>query len=138
MARTAPFETWANAFLNLPCASWPVRNRQRPAAVGAPHPGLPRTLVVAAERDGATPYRGALELQRRLGAGAALVTERDSGHHGVVGGRNDCVDRHVERYLLTGDTAGRRVTCGPHPEPAPVSLDGRAASARGALLPPAV
>ncbi|MFD3679517.1 alpha/beta fold hydrolase [Streptomyces sp. NPDC058613] len=138
LARTAPFETWANAFLNLPCASWPIRDRQRPVAVGAPHPGLPRTLVVAAERDGATPYRGALELQRRLGAEAALVTERGAGHHGVVGGRNDCVDRHVERYLLTGDTAGWRVTCGPHPEPAPVSLDGRAASARGALLPPAV
>lgn len=137
LARTAPFETWANAFLNLPCASWPVRDRQRPLAVGAPHPGLPRTLVVAAERDGATPHQGALELQRRLGAGAALVTELGSGHHGVVGGRNDCVDRHVERYLLTGDTSGWRVTCGPHPEPAPVSLDGRAASA-GALLPPAV
>lgn len=138
LARTAPFETWANAFLNLPCAYWPVRDRQRPVDVGAPRSGPARTLVVAAERDGATPYRGALELQRRLGAGAALVTERGAGNHGVVGGRNACVDRHVERYLLTGDTSGWRVTCGPHPEPAPVSLDGRATSARGALLPPAV
>ncbi len=139
LARTAPFETWSNAFLNLPCASWPVRARQRPVAVGGARPArLPRTLIVAAERDGATPYSGALELQRRLGAEAALVTEKGAGTHGVFGGRNDCVDRHVERYLLTGDTAGWRVTCAPHPEPAPVSLDDRAARARGAVLPPVV
>lgn len=139
LARTAPFETWPNAFLNLPCAYWPVRERQRPVPVGArPGAPLPRTLIVAAERDGATPYRGALELQRRLGSEAALVTEKGAGSHGVVGGRNGCVDRHVERYLLTGDTSGWRVTCAPHPEPAPVSLDDRAASAPRALLPPVV
>ncbi|MFD8951487.1 alpha/beta hydrolase [Streptomyces xanthophaeus] len=138
MARRAPFETWANAFLNLPCAYWPVPVPQQPVDVGSAAAALPATLVVAAERDGATPYPGALELLRRLGAGAALVTEEGAGSHGVVGGRNDCVDRHVERYLLTGDTPGRNVTCAPHPEPAPVSLDDRAASARGALLPPVV
>ncbi|WP_240805171.1 alpha/beta hydrolase [Streptomyces sp. A1547] len=142
LARRAPFETWANAFLNLPCAYWPVAERQQPVAVGAQPAAIPRTLVVAAERDGATPYPGALELQRRLGDGAALVTEEGAGAHGVVGGRNDCVDRHVERYLLTGDTSGWRVTCAPHPEPAPVSLDDRAARTPGkvprAVLPPVV
>ncbi|OKK22660.1 protease [Streptomyces sp. CB00455] len=138
LARRAPFETWANAFLNLPCAYWPVRTGHQPVAVGSRPVRLPRTLIVAAERDGATPYRGALELQRRLGPQAALVTERGAGAHGVVGGRNDCVDRHVERYLLTGDTSGWRVTCAPHPEPAPVSLDDRAARAPRALLPPVV
>ncbi|WP_254384571.1 alpha/beta hydrolase [Streptomyces sp. TBY4] len=142
LARTAPFETWANAFLNLPCAFWPVRERQRPVDVGArPGAPLPRTLIVAAELDGATPYGGALELQRRLGPRAGLVTEAGAGTHGVVGGRNGCVDAHMERYLLTGDTPGRRVTCAPHPEPAPVSLDDRAAVAQGhprALLPPVV
>ncbi|AZM93372.1 alpha/beta hydrolase [Streptomyces sp. W1SF4] len=141
LARRAPFETWANAFLNLPCASWPVSERQHPVNVGAvgAAPGrLPGTLIVAAERDGATPQAGALELQGRLGARAALVTERRAGTHGVAGGRNACVDRHVERYLLTGATPGWRVTCAPHPEPAPVSLDDRAAGASRALLPPAV
>ncbi|MER6446151.1 protease [Streptomyces venezuelae] len=138
LARRAPFETWANAFLNLPCASWPVRERQRPVAVGSQPELLPPTLVVAAERDGATPYAGALELQRRLGAAASLVTEKGAGSHGVAGGRNGCVDRHVERYLLTGATPGWRVTCAPHPEPAPVSLDDRAASTHRALLPPVV
>ncbi|MBP2347200.1 alpha/beta hydrolase [Streptomyces virginiae] len=138
LARTAPFETWANAFLNLPCASWPVRGRQAPVPVGSQPEPLPRTLVVAAERDGATPYPGALELQRRLGTRASLVTETGAGSHGVAGGRNGCVDRHVERYLLTGATPGWRVRCAPHPEPAPVSLDDGAAGARRALLPPVV
>ncbi|MET9607758.1 alpha/beta fold hydrolase [Streptomyces sp. NPDC006512] len=146
LAVRAPFETWANAFLNLPCAFWPVPERQRPVAVGAPAAaragsppaGLPGTLIVAAERDGATPHRGALELQRRLGPRAALVTEVGAGAHGVAGGRNACVDRRVERYLLTGATPGWRTACAPHPEPAPVSLDDRAASAPRALLPPVV
>ncbi|MEU7551608.1 alpha/beta hydrolase [Streptomyces sp. NPDC044571] len=141
-ARRAPFEAWPNTFLNLPCAYWPAAGRQQPVAVGGQPDALPRTLIVAAERDGATPYPGALELQRRFGRQAALVTERGAGTHGVVGGRNDCVDRHVERYLLTGATAGWRVSCAPHPEPAPVSLDDRAASTTGeaprALLPPVV
>ncbi|WP_030767946.1 alpha/beta hydrolase [Streptomyces sp. NRRL F-2664] len=138
LARTAPFVTWANAFLNLPCASWPVRDRPSPVAVGARSERLPGTLVVAAERDGVTPYPGALELQRRLGPGVSLVTESGAGSHGVVGGRNGCVDRHVERYLLTGATPGWRARCAPHPEPAPVSLDDRAASAPRALLRPVV
>ncbi|MGW7341915.1 alpha/beta fold hydrolase [Streptomyces sp. NPDC054854] len=138
LARRAPFETWPNAFLNLPCAFWPVAERQRPVAVGAAPARLPRTLIVAAERDGATPHRGALELQRRLGPRAALVTEERAGNHGVAGGRNACVDRRVERYLLTGATPGWRTACAPHPEPAPVSLDDRAAGAPRALLPPVV
>ncbi|MER5929477.1 alpha/beta hydrolase [Streptomyces sp. NPDC002054] len=139
LAGRAPFAAWGQAWLNLPCAFWPVSPRQQPVAVGGPAAArLPRTLIVAAERDAATPYRGALELQRRLGGGAALVTEWGAGTHGVAGGRNACVDRHVERYLLTGETAGRRAGCAPHPEPAPVSLDGRAAATRGSALPPAV
>ncbi|MET9959189.1 alpha/beta hydrolase [Streptomyces sp. NPDC006326] len=141
-ARRAPFEAWANTFLNLPCAYWPAAGRHQPVAVGVRPDAIPPTLIVAAERDGATPYPGALELQRRLGPRAALVTERGAGAHGVSGGRNDCVDRHVERYLLTGATAGWRATCAPHPEPAPVSLDDRAASTSGkaprALLPSVV
>ncbi|MCX4528683.1 MULTISPECIES: alpha/beta hydrolase [unclassified Streptomyces] len=140
LARRAPLETWANAFTNLPCAYWPVagRLRQRPVDVGSQPTPLPPTLIVAAERDGATPYPGALELLRRLGPAAALVTEAEAGTHGVAGGRNECVDLHVERYILTGDTPGRSVTCAPHPEPAPVSLDDRAAGTLRVPLPPVV
>ncbi|MFE3253532.1 alpha/beta hydrolase [Streptomyces sp. NPDC059209] len=132
LAKVAPFETWDNAWMNLPCAFWPAP-RQRPADVRTRAGELPPTLILAAERDAATPYRGALELQRRL-AGSVLVTERDAGTHGIAGGTNECVNDHVEAYLLTGKTPVRRAECAPHAEPNPVSLDER--SGRG--LPPVV
>jgi pimeloyl-ACP methyl ester carboxylesterase len=127
LARRAPFETWDNVWTNLPCAFWPWHHA--PVDVRAGRGALPRTLILAAERDAATPYRGALEMQRRL-AGSALVTERDAGTHGVAWGTNSCVDRLLERYLLTGRTPARRTVCAPHAEPNPVSLERRGAGAR--------
>ncbi|MGW7053027.1 alpha/beta hydrolase [Streptomyces sp. NPDC054887] len=124
LAARAPFETWDNAWMNLPCAYWSAP-RQEPLDVGAGPGELPPTLILAAERDAATPYRGALELHRRL-AGSALVTERDAGTHGIGGGANRCVNGHLETYLLTGRTPVRRAECAPHREPNPVSLDERA------------
>ncbi|WP_024755094.1 alpha/beta hydrolase [Streptomyces exfoliatus] len=134
LAERAPFETWDNAWMNLPCAYWKA-HRQRPLDVRTGPGALPPVLILAAERDAATPYAGALELQRRL-SGSALVTERDAGTHGIAGGPNACVNGYLERYLLTGAvpaaekgpemTPVRRASCAPHPEPDPVSLDGRA------------
>ncbi|WP_093798465.1 alpha/beta hydrolase [Streptomyces sp. Wb2n-11] len=124
LALRAPFETWDNVWMNLPCAYWSAP-RQQPLDVGAGPGELPPTLILAAERDAATPYPGALELQRRL-AGSVLVTERDAGTHGIGGGENACVNGHLETYLLTGRTPVRRAQCAPHREPNPVSLDERA------------
>ncbi|MFF0742170.1 alpha/beta hydrolase [Streptomyces sp. NPDC004111] len=121
LARRAPFETWDNAWMNLPCAYWSAP-RQRPLDVRTARGALPPTLILAAERDAATPYKGALELRKRL-PGAALVTEEDAGTHGIGGGANACVNGHLERYLLTGKTPVRRAECAPHREPNPVSLD---------------
>ncbi|MCT4352351.1 alpha/beta fold hydrolase [Streptomyces sp. Je 1-79] len=100
LAKTAPFETWDNVWANLPCAYWKTP-RQRPLDVRTAPGVLPPVLILAAERDAATPYAGALELQRRL-SGAALVTERDAGTHGIGGGANACVNGYLESYLLTG------------------------------------
>ncbi|MGV9252410.1 alpha/beta hydrolase [Streptomyces sp. NPDC003697] len=127
LARVAPFETWGNVWMNLPCAYWPVP-RQRPLDVRTRPGELPPTLILAAERDAATPYDGALELHRRL-AGSVLVTERDAGTHGVVGGGNRCVDAHLEAYLLQDRLPGRRAVCAPRPEPRPERPGSR--SARG-------
>ncbi|WP_329114671.1 alpha/beta hydrolase [Streptomyces sp. NBC_01353] len=128
LAKLAPFETWDNAWMNLPCAYWKAP-RQKPLDVRTGPGVLPPVLILAAERDAATPYEGALELQRRLW-GSALVTERDAGTHGIGGGPNACVNGHLETYLLTGAVPGktpvRRASCAPHPEPDPVSLERRA------------
>ncbi|MGW8731396.1 alpha/beta hydrolase [Streptomyces sp. NPDC055808] len=133
LAVTAPFETWDNAWMNLPCAYWPAP-QQKPVDVGARPGALPPTLILAAERDAATPYPGALELQRRL-PGSVLITEKDAGTHGIAGGANACVNGYVEDYLLNGRTPVRRAACAPHREPNPVSLDERAAGRPGHVLP---
>lgn len=124
LAQRAPFETWDNVWMNLPCAFWSAP-RQQPLDVRTAPGELPPTLILAAERDAATPYAGALELQRRL-AGSVLITEEDAGTHGIGGGENSCVNQHLEDYLLLGKTPVRRASCAPHPEPDPVSLDRRA------------
>jgi pimeloyl-ACP methyl ester carboxylesterase len=112
----APFITWSNAWMNLPCATWPVR-RQRPVDVRS-HLGLPGVLIVQSTGDAATPYSGALELHRRL-AGSRLVTEKDAGSHGVTGLVNPCVNAQVDAYLLSGTLAPGDVVCPPHATPVP-------------------
>jgi pimeloyl-ACP methyl ester carboxylesterase len=114
--RDHPFMTWANAWMNLPCATWPVKQRT-PVDVTSGK-GLPPVLIVQAERDAATPYGGALELHRRL-KGSRLVTERDAGSHGVTGLVNPCVNDRVDTYLLTGRLDRTDVTCAPHAMPKP-------------------
>jgi pimeloyl-ACP methyl ester carboxylesterase len=117
LARVAPFETWDNVWMNLPCAYWQAP-RQQPLDVRTGPGELPPTLILAAERDAATPYDGALELRRRL-SGSVLVTERDAGTHGLAGGPNRCVNGHMEAYLLEGRLPAGRTGCAPHPEPKP-------------------
>ncbi|MEU5686188.1 protease [Streptomyces venezuelae] len=128
LARVAPFETWDNAWMNLPCAYWKAP-RQQPVDVGTHEGALPPTLILAAERDAATPYQGAQELNRRL-AGSVLVTEREAGTHGIGGGPNKCVNAHLDAYLLKGELPVRRAaSCAPRKEPRP-STEVRAALPR--------
>ncbi|MFJ8106438.1 alpha/beta hydrolase [Streptomyces sp. NPDC096132] len=115
LARVAPFETWDNVWANLPCAYWPAA-RQKPLDVRTGPGELAPTLILAAERDAAAPYDGALEMHRRL-SGSVLVTERDSGTHGIAGGANPCVNGHLDAYLLEGRLPGRRAACAGHAEP---------------------
>nr|WP_258396701.1 alpha/beta hydrolase [Streptomyces sp. Amel2xB2] len=132
-----PFLTWSNAWLNLPCATWPVK-QQRPVEVGADK-GLPHVLITQAERDAATPYGGALEVHKRF-KGSRLITERDAGSHGITNVENDCINKRVDAYLLKGTVGGKDVTCGPHKEPAPQLVPSLAqpdAQPGGAALPKA-
>ncbi|MFE9609996.1 alpha/beta hydrolase [Streptomyces sp. NPDC006012] len=134
LARVAPFETWDNVWTNLPCAYW-TAPRQRPVDVRTGPGELPPTLILAGERDAATPYGGALEMNRRL-AGSVLVTEQDAGTHGIAGGPNPCVNAHLEAYLLQGRVPGRRAACAPRPEPeprSPADRTGQQQSLRDAL-----
>lgn len=111
-----PFMTWANAWMNLPCATWPAKQRT-PLNVKT-RKGLPPVLIVQSERDAATPYAGAVELHKRF-KGSRLITERNAGSHGVTGLVNPCVNERVDAYLLTGRTDRADVTCDPHATPKP-------------------
>ncbi|MEU9559121.1 alpha/beta hydrolase [Streptomyces fumanus] len=114
--RDHPFLTWSNAWMNLPCATWPVK-QHNPLEVKTGK-GLPPVLIVQSERDAATPYGGAVELHQRF-KGSRLITEKDAGSHGVTSLVNPCVNERVDTYLLTGEVDGRDVTCAPHATPKP-------------------
>jgi pimeloyl-ACP methyl ester carboxylesterase len=62
----------------------------------------PPSLVIGTTRDPATPYRGARDLHRRLG-GSRLLTVDDTRHGSYATG-NSCVDRIVDRYLISRRT----------------------------------
>ncbi|MET8977306.1 alpha/beta hydrolase [Streptomyces sp. NPDC004539] len=111
-----PFMTWANAWLNLPCATWPAK-QQTPVEVRT-NRGLPQTLIVQSERDAATPYSGAVSLHHRL-KGSRLITEKNAGSHGVTALVNPCVNQRVDAYLLSGTLDAADVVCGPHATPKP-------------------
>ncbi|MGW0337713.1 alpha/beta hydrolase [Streptomyces sp. NPDC003011] len=111
-----PFLTWSNAWMNLPCATWPVK-QQTPVDVRTGK-GLPGVLIVQSERDAATPYGGAVELHKRF-KGSRLITEKDAGSHGVTSLVNPCINQRVDTYLLTGKLDGADVTCAPHATPKP-------------------
>ncbi|MFF2506486.1 alpha/beta hydrolase [Streptomyces sp. NPDC058067] len=111
-----PFMTWANAWMNLPCATWPTK-QQTPVNVKTGK-GLPAVLIVQSTRDAATPYQGAVTLHQRF-AGSRLITEKDAGSHGVTGLTNPCINDRVDTYLLTGRTDSQDVTCAPHATPKP-------------------
>ncbi|MFI7409583.1 alpha/beta hydrolase [Streptomyces sp. NPDC049627] len=121
LAQVAPFETWDNVWMNLPCAYWQAP-RQQPLDVRTAPGEVPPLLILAAERDAATPYDGALEMHRRL-SGSVLVTERDAGTHGIAYGPNACVNGHIDAYLLEGRLPARQAACEGHPEPKPERLN---------------
>jgi pimeloyl-ACP methyl ester carboxylesterase len=111
-----PFLTWSNAWMNLPCATWPVK-QQTPVNVKTGK-GLPGVLIVQSERDAATPYEGAVELHQRF-KGSRLITEKNAGSHGVTSLVNPCINERVDTYLLSGKLDAADVTCGPHATPKP-------------------
>ncbi|UNO38587.1 alpha/beta hydrolase [Streptomyces sp. MST-110588] len=130
--KKAPFMTWANAWMNLPCATWPTK-QQTPVEVKTGK-GLPSVLIVQSTRDAATPYGGAVELHKRL-KGSRLITERDAGSHGVTGLVNPCINNRVDAYFLTGKTDAKDVTCAPHATPEPAKVTAKAAARAAAELP---
>ncbi len=130
----APFMTWNNAWYNAPCAFWPTPSL-RP--VDITNDDLPPVLLFQATDDAATPYEGAVTMNRRL-AGSSLVVEEGGGNHGITLSGNDCLDKHLTAYLTDGTVpyAGGRAdaVCEALPDPKPLTSKAASNAARGSAL----
>lgn len=82
---------------SLPCAYWPVKGPSSPPSLRAT--GAPPILVVGTTRDPATPLPWAKALADELSSGV-LLTRTGDGHTAYMMG-NTCVDRAVDKYLIT-------------------------------------
>ncbi|MFJ9577144.1 alpha/beta hydrolase [Streptomyces sp. NPDC101191] len=91
----------------LVCKDWPA-GPDRPHRVNAA--GVPPVLVVGTAGDPATPYQEAVSLARQF-PGGMLLSFRAPGHTGY--GRDACVDRKVEDYLIALTKVRPGTTCTP-------------------------
>lgn len=99
-----PFVTWANAWYNAPCRTWPAA--PAPAAVEV-LPSSQKALLINETFDGATPISGARAV-RRLFTGAVLIEGvNGTTHAGSLSGV-PCVDNRIASYLATGKLPDRR------------------------------
>lgn len=122
-ARKDPFVTWANAWFNAPCRTWPAA--PAPAAVDVVTSDR-SALLINETFDGATPFSGALEVRRRFTGAVLIEGVKGTTHAGSLSGIG-CVDNRIAAYLANGRLPDRRsgdrsdVRCKPVPAP-PVGL----------------
>ena len=103
--RQAPFYTWANAWYNAPCRTWPARAHARFDVSGA---GLHAPVLLLSEtHDPATPYSGALRV-RRLFPSSALVAGVGGYSHAVSLSGVACTDNTIANLLRNGSLPERK------------------------------
>jgi pimeloyl-ACP methyl ester carboxylesterase len=121
--RSAPFETWGNAWYNAPCRNWAAKPG-RPVRVNGGQ--APPILLLSETLDAATPFSGSLEVRKRFPRSALVEGVGGTTHAGSLFG-NACVDNTVADYLATGalpkrlkaNRSDRR--CKPIPPPNPAA-----------------
>lgn len=121
--RTAPFETWGNAWFNAPCLYWPAP-AGKPLTINGSR--VASALLIDETLDAATPYGGSLEV-RRLFPHASLIAEPGGTTHAGTLYGNACVDDQIAAYLADGTLPPRRhgdgadTLCAPLPQPVPTA-----------------
>lgn len=128
----APYETWANAWFNAPCLTWPAKTT-KPLNINGRR--IESTLMINETFDAPTPFAGSLEVRQRF-PGARLIEVRDGATHSGSLSGNPCTDNAIAAYLATGAlpprVAGIRqadVVCPRRPEPTAVAPTAAAMSA---------
>jgi pimeloyl-ACP methyl ester carboxylesterase len=128
--------TWFSSI----CEPWPGWDRDR---YDGPwdRTTANRVLVVGNRFDPATPYHGAVVVDRLLPR-SRLLTLAGWGHTSLF--LSACVDAHVSTYLLTSRVPPRGTVCRPDvvpfAQPAAAATQARqaGASSKAALIPPAI
>ncbi|MFY0407124.1 alpha/beta hydrolase [Solicola sp. PLA-1-18] len=132
----APFETWANAWFNGPCLTWPGK-ASTPVKVSGSKVDS-RILLVSETLDAATPYSGSLKVRSLFPSASLIEGVGGTTHAGSLNGVA-CVDDAIGAYLKTGAVPARvsgsrsDLQCDPVPAPTPTP----AAGAPSAKLAPA-
>ncbi|WP_250002388.1 alpha/beta hydrolase [Actinoplanes sp. M2I2] len=102
--RKAPFETWANAWYNAPCRTWPARSGIPVTVSGET---VPPVLLISETLDAATPFSGSLEVRKRFPRSVLIEGVGGTTHSGSLYG-NKCVDNTIADYLATGKLPKRQ------------------------------
>ncbi|MBB4695640.1 alpha/beta hydrolase [Paractinoplanes abujensis] len=137
--RKAPFETWANAWYNAPCRTWPA-----PSGIPVTVSGetVPPVLMVSETLDAATPFTGALEARKRFPRSVLVEGVGGTTHSGSLYG-NRCVDDTIADYLASGRLPERQdgersdKRCSPIEPPEPVAAATADTKAKRAPVPAA-
>jgi pimeloyl-ACP methyl ester carboxylesterase len=122
--QAAPFMAWDNAWMNAPCAFWPVKGPAQPLQIKGQ--GLPPILMLQGTLDAATPYAGAQDAHKLLPSARMVVVE-GSGNHGQSQEvpPDTCVQDYLDNYLATGAVPNApglvNATCPAVPDPIPGS-----------------
>ncbi|GAB3778030.1 alpha/beta fold hydrolase [Nocardioides ungokensis] len=118
----APFYTWANAWYNAPCRTWPAASGPRFDVTGR---GVKAPILLTNETyDPATPFPGALTV-RSIFPTSALVEGVGGTSHAVSLSGIACTDNAVAALLRDGSLPKRRAghhadkRCPGLPAPAP-------------------
>jgi pimeloyl-ACP methyl ester carboxylesterase len=93
-------------YSNLLCAYWPVKATGKPGPLNAT--GAPPILVVGSTNDPATPYAGAVAVNKQI-TGSVLLTRNGNGH--TAYGSSQCASQAEDAYLLNLTVPPAGTTC---------------------------
>lgn len=89
------------------CAGWPFEATREPHAITAA--GADPIIVIGGINDPATPYQQAVDLAAMLESGVLISVDAEG--HGQYYKGNECVDRPVNEYFLTGVAPTGQIDC---------------------------
>jgi pimeloyl-ACP methyl ester carboxylesterase len=95
------------AWGSLGCSEWPINGTHPQIDIDA-KTSAP-ILLVGTTGDPATPYESAKALAKQLSS-SVLLTRVGDGHTAYASG-DDCVDDHVDRYLISGKPPAKGTIC---------------------------